>query len=62
MPTFDEEIQAVVDRYPEVGDVEISFKTKKTFSQRKPTLGSYTPMGMTSEAMMAAEMIKNGEL
>ncbi len=73
MATFDEEIQMVLNRHPEIGDIEVSYKTKKTFLRPPlPEGGIVTKNGIditqpalqsaSAEINMVAEMLKNGEL
>lgn len=68
--TFEQELQELMNKHPEVGEVEVSYRTKKVF---KTTLGGSSGIasgtakpaalqGVSSEIEKAAEMIRKGEL
>jgi hypothetical protein len=68
MSTFDDELQILLDRHPEILEVKVKYKKGATFRPGKNPTFPLIPLAMpgvvpqTTEAMKVAEMIKNGEL
>lgn len=69
MATFDEELQILLDRHPEVAEVRVKYKKAGTvFKPREVrnfplnTNGGNSNIIQTTEALTVAEMIKKGEL
>ena len=67
MSTFDEELQIILDRHPEIDEVRVKYKKAGTvfkpryISQALPK-ASMQAISSSAEAEKVAEMIRNGEL
>lgn len=63
---FEAEFQDLLNRYPDVGEVEMTFivKKKKAFSPSKqdPQVATIADPVSNSDILIATEMIRNGEM
>lgn len=65
---FEAEFQDLLNKYPEIGDVEMTFivKKKKAFSPskqvRSDVAAAISSPALESDVLIAAEMIRNGEM
>lgn len=71
MATFDEELQIILDRHPEILEVKVKYKKGATFKPGKSTLGLAVQAFSTASSQAisspvleqkVAEMLKAGEL
>ena len=67
MSTFDEELQIILDRHPEIDEVRVKYKKSGTvfkprYISQAPPKASMQAISSSAEAEKVAEMIRNGEL